>query len=85
MPEPQSQEEVARHNVTHVPYKAWCKLCVMSKAADLPHLSVDRRDGTGHPLVEADYMFFSTDIQNDTQQTGQIGLSSVNLYGVGVV
>ena len=31
-PSSPTYEEVARHNETHLPYRAWCKVCVQGKA-----------------------------------------------------
>ena len=30
-------QEVAEHNVTHLPYRAWCETCVASRGVDDPH------------------------------------------------
>ena len=35
-PQP-SDEERALHNLTHIPYRAWCKFCVMSRARGDQH------------------------------------------------
>ena len=31
-PSSPTDEEVARHNETHLPYRAWCKVCAQGKA-----------------------------------------------------
>ena len=36
VPEP-SPQEVARHNLTHLPFRRWCKWCVMARRAGRPH------------------------------------------------
>ena len=33
-------EEKESHVLTHVPYQAWCRLCVSSRAPDAPHRTV---------------------------------------------
>ena len=38
VPEQPTDEEVREHNATHIPYKAWCELCVAHKGRqDHPH------------------------------------------------
>ena len=32
-----SHDERARHELTHVPFRPWCRHCVSGKAADDPH------------------------------------------------
>ena len=32
-----SPEEVRRHNITHLPYKRWCKWCVCARRNNSPH------------------------------------------------
>ena len=32
-----SQEEVDRHNLTHLPYRNWCPICVKAKGKDMDH------------------------------------------------
>ena len=34
-----SPAEVATHNLTHLPYRRWCKWCVMARGPNLPHRS----------------------------------------------
>ena len=34
VPEP-SAEEVARHRLTHVPYKRWCRYCAVARMANM--------------------------------------------------
>ena len=37
-----SDREVREHNLTHLPFRAWCKHCVFGRAKNDPHLSKDR-------------------------------------------
>ena len=34
-----SRQEVIEHNITHCPYRSWCRKCVMGKAKCDPHLN----------------------------------------------
>ena len=33
-------EEVAKHSLTHLPYRRWCKWCVAARMANVPHWSL---------------------------------------------
>ena len=37
VPQP-SAAEVARHSLTHLPYRRWCKWCVAARMLNVPHL-----------------------------------------------
>ena len=51
-----SNEEVARHEATHCPYRNWCPACVAASAKEDAH---PRRrckdDEVGHPRISMDY------------------------------
>ena len=32
-----SLEEVEHHNLTHLPYRSWCRHCVRGRKKELPH------------------------------------------------
>ena len=51
-----SPQEVLEHNVTHLPYRAWCETCVASRGVDDPHRRrpFDERMSEG----EIDKVFF---------------------------
>ena len=53
-----SEEEVQRHNATHVPYRSWCPYCVAGKAKAPPH-NKSQEVLTGQHLVQIDYMFLN--------------------------
>ena len=36
-PSPPTEEERRRHELTHLPYAAWCEDCVMTRTKDDPH------------------------------------------------
>ena len=44
------------HNKTHLPYRNWCKFCVMGRGRDLPHRSRDRTED-GLPIIGVDFFF----------------------------
>ena len=35
-----SPAEVAKHNLTHLPYKRWCRFCVAARCPNLPHVKL---------------------------------------------
>ncbi len=37
VPATPTEEEVREHELTHVPYRGWCKHCVAGKAITTPH------------------------------------------------
>ena len=51
--------ERKRHNVTHCPYRSWCRACVLGRGKDRHHRRVDRRADTV-PRVAMDYMFLTS-------------------------
>ena len=41
-----TQAEVDEHNLTHLPYRNWCPICVQAKGKDMDHRSaVDKQRG----------------------------------------
>ena len=48
-----SPAEVARHNLTHLPYKRWCRFCVAARCPNLPHLQLPPFSRK-HPLLVLD-------------------------------
>ena len=49
-------DERARHDATHLPFRAWCPVCVAARAIEDPHYraTVDEK-AEGKPQVFADY------------------------------
>ena len=50
-----SAEEVAEHNVTHVPYRRWCKICNEARGREDPHSRDQEGIKDGLPEIGADY------------------------------
>ena len=54
-PEKPTQDEVARHDATHCPYRSWCEVCVAASAREDPHPRKDKRNTeNGLPVIQAD-------------------------------
>ena len=49
-----SAAEVARHNLTHIPLRSWCRICVMCRRHNLPHRRLPPFDRS-LPLFVLDY------------------------------
>ena len=57
-----SAEERARHELTHMPFRAWCPHCVRGRGRNRPHLKKKEKDGevADHvPKIAMDYFFAS--------------------------
>ena len=59
-----SPQEIARHNLTHLPYRSWCRWCVMSRKPNPKHLRSHfaKRD---IPLLVGDYAFVRNSVDED--------------------
>ena len=57
MTAPAAVSEATRehHELTHLPYEAWCPACVRGRGREARHLRLERR--VGHPTVFVDYGF----------------------------
>ena len=53
--EPTAKER-QEHDKSHLPYRSWCKFCVMGRGRDLPHKARERRDD-GVPIIAMDFFF----------------------------
>ena len=49
-----SEEEVDRHNLSHLPFRSWCKFCVMGRAQSHPHWQKEKEE-SGVPVISWDY------------------------------
>ena len=56
-------EEVAKHQVTHVPYRAWCASCVMGRGRNAAHRALDEEKERLLPTVAHDFAFLGRDDQ----------------------
>ena len=53
-----SPEEVAAHRIDHLPYRSWCKWCIMGRALGEQHKS--REDASTIPVIGMDYFFLTS-------------------------
>ena len=55
-------QEVDEHNVTHMPYRAWCRHCVAGRGKEDPHRRVKQESKeAGIPVSSVDYCFFGSE------------------------
>ena len=57
-----TEEERVNHEITHVVFRSWCRLCVASRAKEDPHERSDVREGAV-PKVTMDWLFFTSDAE----------------------
>ena len=56
------------HNVTHVPFRDWCSICVASRGRSSPHRRVVvNKTADTLPKFQTDYMFIRTMAESNTQ------------------
>ena len=51
-----SPDEVEEHNLTHIPFRSWCKHCIRGRGESVAH-SRAQRDPSGVPELHMDYCF----------------------------
>ena len=54
-----SAHEVKQHQLTHEPYKPWCKVCVAHRARQDQHASVADHEGSSASVISIDFGFLS--------------------------
>ena len=56
-----SRQERCEHNITHCPFRAWCRHCVAGKAVSSPHVVTSGKDTdeSKMPVLGMDYAFMS--------------------------
>ena len=59
-PRKPTKAEVEVHELTHIPYKSWCRHCVRGRGIHSPHHKVDRSsEEEGLPMIVCDYAFLT--------------------------
>ena len=60
LPDPRkpTPAEVREHELTHLPYRSWCRHCVRGKGKNAPHRELQAEQEHEIPHVSADYCFF---------------------------
>ena len=60
-----TSEEVARHNISHWPYRSWCAHCVRGRGRSRQH-RVQQEQGRTIPVMAADYCFIGADTGSES-------------------
>ena len=55
-----SKAEIEEHELTHLPYRNWCKHCVSGRGKESPHKKVKDKQ-LSMPEVHWDFMFLGED------------------------
>ena len=63
IPQSPSPAEIEQRNLTHMPYKNWCELCVRFKGRQYQHRDQDHM-GTTETVVSLDYGFCKSEEQD---------------------
>ena len=50
-----TRSQISSHNITHMPYRAWCKHCAAAQRRKNPHLRPTQPSQRSNPLLVADY------------------------------
>ena len=60
-----SATEIGRHNITHMPFRAWCSACVAGRARDRPHHHGSAPETKGVPEIVFDYAFVGSSDEDE--------------------
>ena len=85
IPLPKEPDEVERqrHLLTHLPYAAWCDVCVRSRAKDDSHRRLLQKPGP--EVVQLDYTFMKSEEPNDRLTPVLVGVIPRTGYAYGGV
>ena len=63
-----TRQQVAEHRITHMPFRSWCRWCVMGRARGAQHRRSD--DESAIPIIGLDYFFITKDGIKKRSQLG---------------
>ncbi len=61
-----TREEINRHNITHLPYRSWCPICVKAKGKIRAHLARHELNEDAVPTVTTDYFYMGIEGEEGT-------------------
>ena len=83
-PRTPTRTEREEHDVSHVPYRPWCRFCVMGRRLERRHLTQSGDRDDGRPRVFADYGYLSGDstplLVAKDKRTGMTFAAAVSLH-----
>ena len=56
-PKDPSQQELEDHRTSHIPYRSWCRWCVLGRGRGLKHTTGQNSD---IPIIGVDYFFITS-------------------------
>ena len=57
-PREPTEAERLRHEVTHLPYRSWCEVCIKARGRCRPHMrQSDKGEPNAAPKIALDYFF----------------------------
>ena len=61
IPQPSSPtaDEWIQHQLTHLPFRSWCPICIQAKGKNPPHRKRKGREKKSMPTISIDYMFMN--------------------------
>ena len=57
-PKKPSQAEINEHELTHLPFRSWCKHCIMGRGKESPHKKAKEGEAM-MPEIHSDFMFLA--------------------------
>ena len=67
-PDTPTEEEKARHDLTHLPTRPWCEICARGKGRSTPHGQIHPIAYAGRlPVVQLDFIFMSGEVEGGQQ------------------
>ena len=54
-----SQKEIDEHELTHLPFRNWCRECVHGRGVEMPHRARIGDDGDRLMKLNVDFMFLA--------------------------
>ena len=81
-PEAPTPQEVAEHEIGHLPFRSWCSHCVRAKAQSAPHRAATAAQTEEHrlPTVSLDYFFMGSEGLGFQDEQAQDVLPLVAMY-----
>ena len=64
-----TRAEVYEHEVTHLPFRSWCKHCVHGRGVSSPHVRPDKKEKIGI-TISMDYCFMNGEEDDDPSLPG---------------
>jgi len=64
-----TKTEIYEHEVTHLPYRSWCRHCVHGRGVSSPHVKAEKKEKIGI-TISIDYCFMNGEEDDDPSLPG---------------